>query len=92
LAAALAAAKIHIPICHVEAGTRSVEVGTQKYTLTNPEEVNRVCTDQIASLLLASTQVNMDNLEKENLISRAVFVGDPMYDAFLKYSGGGGKK
>lgn len=85
LAAALAAAKVHIPICHVEAGTRSVEVGTQKYTLTNPEEVNRTCTDQVASLLLASTQFNMDNLAKENLISRAVFVGDPMYDAFLNY-------
>ena len=85
LAAALVAAKLLIPICHVEAGTRSVEVGTNRYTLTNPEEVNRTCTDQVSSLLLASTQLNMENLRKENLESRSVYVGDPMYDAFLNY-------
>lgn len=78
LAAALAAAKIHIPICHVEAGTRT-------HSMTNPEEINRVCVDHISSLLLASTMLNVDNLEKEALKERAAFVGDPMYDAFLNY-------
>ena len=79
LAAALAAAKLHIPVCHVEAGTRT-------RSLTNPEEINRVCADHIASLLLTCTQLNLDNLKKENLGSRAFFVGDPMYDAFVQYS------
>lgn len=80
LAGALAAAKLHIPVCHVEAGLRT-------YSRTNPEEVNRVCTDHVSSLLLASTQNGMECMEKEGLSGRAVLVGDPMYDAFLKYSG-----
>lgn len=44
LSAALAAAKLHIPICHVEAGTCT-------HSRTNPEELNRICTDHVASLL-----------------------------------------
>lgn len=79
LAAALAAAKLHIPICHVEAGART-------YSRTNPEEMNRICTDHLASLLLASTQSGMDAMEKENLSDRGYLVGDPMYDAFVEYS------
>lgn len=78
LAAALAAVKLHIPICHVEAGAR---VGT----LTNPEEVNRICTDHMSSILLASTESGIQFLSKEGLSDRACFVGDPMYDAFLTY-------
>ncbi len=79
LAAALSAAKLHIPVCHVEAGARL-------HTLHNPEEINRVCTDHIGSLLLASTQSGFEELEKENLGERSQFVGDPMFDAFRKYS------
>ncbi|MEG1640734.1 MAG: UDP-N-acetylglucosamine 2-epimerase (non-hydrolyzing) [Ruthenibacterium sp.] len=79
LAAALAAAKLHIPICHVEAGTRT-------NSMTNPEEINRICTDHISSLLLTSTESGLENLQKENLRHRAAFVGDPMLDAFLCYS------
>lgn len=79
LAAALAAAKLHIPVCHVEAGARL-------HSLDNPEEINRVCTDHIGTLLLASTQNGLDELEKENLGERSIFVGDPMYDAFRIYS------
>lgn len=78
LAAALAAAKLHIPICHVEAGART-------YSPTNPEEINRVCTDHITLLLLTSTESGMDNLAKEGLSDRGRMVGDPMFDAFLKY-------
>lgn len=77
LAAALAAVKLHIPICHVEAGART---GSR----TNPEEINRICTDHVSSLLLASTQSGMDNLKKENLNKQSRLVGDPMYDAFLE--------
>ncbi len=80
LAAALAAAKLHIPICHVEAGART-------NSRTNPEEINRICTDHVSALLLASTQSGITEMEKEGLASRGIMVGDPMYDAFLEYSG-----
>lgn len=79
LAASLSAAKLHIPICHVEAGIRT-------HSRTNPEEINRICTDHISTLLLASTASGMDCMAKEGLSERAVLVGDPMYDAFLQYS------
>lgn len=79
LAAALAAAKLHIPICHVEAGART-------YSKTNPEEINRICTDHVSSLLLASTQSGMECMKKEGLAEKGMMVGDPMYDAFLQYS------
>ena len=79
LAAALAAAKLHIPICHVEAGART-------HSKTNPEEINRICTDHVSSLLLASTPSGLVSMEKEGLSSLGYMVGDPMYDAFLTYS------
>lgn len=79
LAAALAAAKLHIPICHVEAGART-------HCMKNPEEINRICTDHVSSILLASTESGLEELEKEGLFDKAVFVGDPMYDAFVEYS------
>lgn len=79
LAAALAAVKLHIPICHVEAGTRT-------HSMQNPEEINRICTDHISTMLLACTENDIDELEKEGLGKKSVLVGDPMYDAFLKYS------
>ncbi len=79
LAGALAAAKLHVPICHVEAGART-------RSMTNPEEINRICTDHVASLLLACTEANLANLASEGLAERSYFVGDPMYDAFLEYS------
>ena len=60
LAAALAAVKLHIPICHVEAGTRT-------HSKTNPEEINRICTDHVSTLLLASTQSGMDEMKKEEI-------------------------
>ena len=79
LAAALAAAKLHIPICHVEAGART-------HCRTNPEEINRICTDHVSSLLLASTNSGMDSMKAEGLSDRGQMVGDPMFDAFLEYS------
>lgn len=79
LAAALAAAKLHIPICHVEAGTRT-------HNKANPEEINRICTDHVSSLLLASTQSGYDEMRKEGLQERGLLVGDPMFDAFIEYS------
>ena len=79
LAAALTSAKLHIPICHVEAGIRT-------HSKTNPDEINRVCTDHVSSLLLTSTKSGYDELKKEGLQGRGIIVGDPMYDAFIKYS------
>ncbi len=79
LAASLAAAKLHIPICHVEAGIRT-------HSMKNPEEINRICTDHVSTLLLACTESSMEGLRAEGLFDRGIMVGDPMYDAFLEYS------
>ena len=79
LAAALAAAKLHIPVCHVEAGARV-------HNMTNPEELNRICTDHVSALLLASTGSGYDEMANEGLQERGRIVGDPMYDAFVEYS------
>lgn len=78
LAAALAAVKLHIPVCHVESGSRV-------YSRTNPEELNRICTDHVSTLLLASTENGYNNMAYEGLQSRGMVVGDPMFDAFLEY-------
>ncbi len=80
LAAALSAAKLHIPICHVEAGIRT-------HSMSNPEEINRVCTDHVSTLLLAATESSMEEMKKEGIYEKGVFVGDPMYDAFEMYKG-----
>lgn len=78
LAGALAAVKLHIPICHVEAGNR---LGTLK----NPEEINRICTDHVSSLLMCCTSSAVEFLKKEGLTENVYLVGDPMYDAFLYF-------
>lgn len=78
LAGALASVKLHIPVCHVEAGVR---MGT----LINPEEVNRVLTDRIASLLLCCTDTAIPNLRAEGITQGVYNTGDLMYDAVLFY-------
>ena len=80
LAGALAAIKIRIPVCHVEAGNR---LGT----FDNPEEVNRILTDHISSLHLACTASAVEFLKREGFSATVHLTGDPMYDAFLRCSG-----
>ncbi|MBP1662989.1 MAG: UDP-N-acetylglucosamine 2-epimerase [Bacteroidetes bacterium] len=82
LAGALAAAKLHIPVIHVEAGLRS-------FNMQMPEEVNRILTDRISDLLLCPTDTAIDNLKNEgfsNFHSRIVKNGDVMQDAALYYA------
>ena len=79
LAAALAGAKLYIPICHIEACSRN-------HSKTNPEEINRKASDHVSSLLLVASPTAMKEAEHEGLSENAVFIGNTMYDAFLKYS------
>jgi UDP-GlcNAc3NAcA epimerase len=76
LAGALAAAKLHIPVAHVEAGLRS-------YNREMPEEINRVVADSLSTLLFCPTGVAVDNLAREGITSGVSIVGDVMYDATL---------
>ena len=79
MAAALAAVKLHIPVCHVEAGNR---LGT----FDNPEEVNRIVTDHVSSLHLVCTASGVEFLKREGFGPTVHLVGDPMYDAFRYYT------
>lgn len=76
LAGALAAAKAQVPLAHVEAGLRS-------YNRAMPEEINRVLTDHVSSLLFCPTDTSVENLAKEGITQGVHRVGDVMYDALL---------
>lgn len=78
LAGALAAAKLHIPVAHVEAGLRS-------FNMRMPEEINRILTDRISNLLFCPTQTAVDNLSAEGCTQGVSNVGDVMYDVALFY-------
>lgn len=90
LAGAVAAAKLHVPVFHIEAGLRS-------FNMTMPEEQNRIVCDHLSSILFAPTQTAIDNLRAEGLTdSKATFYngksrivinsGDVMYDNALYFS------
>jgi len=75
LAGALAAAKLHIPVIHVEAGIRMLPK-------TMPEEINRVLTDRLAALMCCCSALGRDNLAAEGLTAGVTVTGDVMYDLF----------
>jgi UDP-GlcNAc3NAcA epimerase len=82
LAGALAAAKLHIKLVHVEAGLRS-------FNMKMPEEINRILTDRISNLLFCPTQQAITNLKNEgfeNFNCKYFLSGDVMQDAAIYYS------
>ncbi|ACR80321.1 MULTISPECIES: non-hydrolyzing UDP-N-acetylglucosamine 2-epimerase [Kosmotoga] len=77
IAGALVGAKLKISVAHVEAGLRQEPKDM-------PEEINRVVTDHISRFLFCPTKRAVDNLKSEGISKGVYFVGDVMYDLFLK--------
>ena len=84
LAAALAAAKLYILVCHMEAGVRKDE--EHPGVFPNPEEINRVLTDRISTYLMCCTERDVASLRREGRTEHVYFTGDLMYDAFAHYA------
>jgi UDP-GlcNAc3NAcA epimerase len=79
LAGALSAAKLHIPVAHVEAGLRS-------FNMKMPEEINRILTDRISSWLFTRTEAAACHLRREGMDEASIIpVGDVMYDVALQH-------
>lgn len=83
LAGALVAAKLHVRVAHVEAGLRS-------FNRSMPEEINRLVTDHLSTLLFAPTATAVENLADEGIGGdKVLMVGDVMYDAALSVPSSG---
>jgi len=79
LAAALVAAKLGIPVAHVESGLRS-------FDMSMPEEINRRLTDAVSDFLFVTEQSGVQNLRKEGILdNRIFFVGNVMIDCLLEH-------
>lgn len=77
LGGALAAAKIHIPVIHIEAGIRMLPHSM-------PEEINRVTTDHLSCVLCCCSDISRKNLANEGITKGVHICGDIMYDIFLR--------
>lgn len=73
LAGALAAAKLHIPVAHIEAGLRS-------FNRTMPEEINRIATDHLSQRLFCPTETARRHANEEGITQGVEVVGDVMFD------------
>jgi len=78
LAGALAAAKLHVPIAHIEAGLRS-------FNRRMPEELNRVVTDHLSEWLFCPTETAVINLQREGIQTGVSVVGDVMYELVARF-------
>ncbi len=83
VAGALAAAKVHVPVAHVEAGLRS-------FNRRMPEEINRVVADHLSALLFCPSEVAERNLAAEGVTEGVRVVGDVMADALFEAAGRAG--
>lgn len=81
LAGALAAAKLNIPIAHIESGARTRHKD-------NPEECNRIVVDHLSNILFCSDQDSVKNALEEGIKENVFCTGDIMYDTFLNVAGG----
>jgi UDP-N-acetylglucosamine 2-epimerase len=79
IAGALAAAKLGVPVAHIEAGLRS-------FDRSMPEEINRCVTDHLSTWHFCPTDVAVKNLAREGISRNVHIVGDVMYDALLYYN------
>jgi UDP-N-acetylglucosamine 2-epimerase (non-hydrolysing) len=77
LAAALAAAKLHVPVAHVESGLRSRDWAM-------PEEINRVLTDRLSAVLLCTSEDAIENLAAEGIVTGVELVGNTMIDSLFR--------
>lgn len=83
LAGAIAASKLHIKVAHIEAGLRS-------FNMKMPEEVNRILTDRVSSIMFCPTKTAIENLEREGVKSwqtKVSLSGDVMQDGAIFYRG-----
>ncbi len=78
LAGAVAGSKFCLPIFHVESGLRS-------WNRLMPEEINRIITDHLSSLLFCPTPTAINNLKKEKIQNGVVLSGDIMFDCYLNF-------
>lgn len=85
LAGAIVAAKLHIPLAHVEAGLRS-------FNRRMPEEINRIATDRLSDLLFCPTQTSADHLRDEGITEGVHLTGDVMLDATRLFSEVAGRR